>query len=279
MVSPARHDAIVVGLGAMGSAALRSLAARGVRPLGLDRHEPGHDRGSSHGRSRVIRQAYFEHPDYVPLLRESYERFDRLERDAGTRLLVRTGGLFAGDPGGEVFAGSRRAAEIHGIPHEVLDAAETAAQAREHLGVEAVEAHGDAAQACGLELRGVLGEQHAVGGERDVLDAGDGRQVADEVGEVGAQQRLAAGQPQFAHAEARREPREPHDLGEVEALAGGEEAVAVVEGVLRHAVRAAEVAAVHHRDAQVLQRTAERVLRRRCAAQGDEAMFRAAHHR
>ena len=66
---------------------------------------------------------------------------------------------------------------------------------------------------------------------------------------------------------------------EVEALAGGEEAVAVVEGVLRHAVRAAEVAAVHHRDAQVLQRTAERVLRRRCAAQGDEAMFRAAHHR
>ena len=78
-MKPERHEAIVVGLGAMGSAALRSLAARGIRALGLDRHEPGHDRGSSHGRSRVIRQAYFEHPDYVPLLREAYEGYERLE--------------------------------------------------------------------------------------------------------------------------------------------------------------------------------------------------------
>lgn len=126
MVKHERRDAIVVGLGAMGSAALRSLAARGLRPLGLERWEPGHDRGSSHGRSRVIRQAYFEHPDYVPLLREAYAGYERLEHDAGTRLLVRTGGLFAGDPGGEVVDGSRRAAEIHGIPHEILDARDVA---------------------------------------------------------------------------------------------------------------------------------------------------------
>jgi sarcosine oxidase len=121
-VKPERHEAIVVGLGAMGSAALRSLAARGVRALGLDRHEPGHDRGSSHGRSRVIRQAYFEHPDYVPLLREAYEGYERLGREVGERLLVRTGGLFAGAAGGEVVEGSRRAAERHGIAHEMLEA-------------------------------------------------------------------------------------------------------------------------------------------------------------
>jgi sarcosine oxidase len=126
MVKPERRDAIVVGLGAMGSAALRSLAGRGLRPLGLERWEPGHDRGSSHGRSRVIRQAYFEHTDYVPLLREAYAGYERLERDAGTRLLVRTGGLFAGDPAGEVVDGSRKAAEIHGIPHEILDARDVA---------------------------------------------------------------------------------------------------------------------------------------------------------
>jgi sarcosine oxidase len=125
-VRPERHEAIVVGLGAMGSAALRSLAGRGIRALGLDRHEPGHDRGSSHGRSRVIRQAYFEHPDYVPLLREAYEGYERLGREAGERLLVRTGGLFAGPADGEVVAGSRQAAERHAIPHELLDAREVA---------------------------------------------------------------------------------------------------------------------------------------------------------
>ena len=124
MVNSERYEAIVVGLGAMGSAALDALARRGVRGLGLDRHPPGHDRGSSHGRSRVIRQAYFEHPDYVPLLREAYEGYERLGRDCGETLLVRTGGLFAGDPGGEVVEGSRLAAERHGIPHERLDARE-----------------------------------------------------------------------------------------------------------------------------------------------------------
>jgi len=126
MVNPGFRDAIVVGLGAMGSAALLALARRGVRALGLDRHEPGHDFGSSHGRSRVIRQAYFEHPDYVPLLREAYEGYERLERDSGERLLVRTGGLFAGPEEGEVFAGSRLAAERHGIAHAVLAAGDVA---------------------------------------------------------------------------------------------------------------------------------------------------------
>ena len=79
-------ETIVVGLGAMGSCALAELARRGVRALGIDRFDPPHDRGSSHGGSRVIRLSYFEHPDYVPLLRRSYECFDRMSHDAGTTL-------------------------------------------------------------------------------------------------------------------------------------------------------------------------------------------------
>src|SRR5262245_62563660 len=73
-------DAIVLGTGGVGSAALSALASRGVRALGLDRFPPGHARGSSHGQSRMIRQAYFEHPDYVPLLLRSYTLWAELEQ-------------------------------------------------------------------------------------------------------------------------------------------------------------------------------------------------------
>ena len=76
-------DAIVVGLGAMGSNALAVLARRGKRVLGLDRFDPPHNFGSSHGGSRVIRLSYFEHPDYVPLLKRAYDAFDRLAQDSG----------------------------------------------------------------------------------------------------------------------------------------------------------------------------------------------------
>ena len=81
-----RSDVIVVGLGAMGSCALASLARRGVRALGIDRYDPPHDLGSSHSGSRVIRLSYFEHTDYVPLLRRAYEGFDRIAHDAVERL-------------------------------------------------------------------------------------------------------------------------------------------------------------------------------------------------
>jgi sarcosine oxidase len=67
----AHFDVVVCGLGAMGSAALHHLARRGKRVLGLERHSPGHDRGSSHGSTRIIRLGYFEHPSYVPLLRRA----------------------------------------------------------------------------------------------------------------------------------------------------------------------------------------------------------------
>lgn len=116
-------DAIVVGLGGMGSAAAAHLAARGRRVLGLEQFQPAHEQGSSHGRSRVIRLAYFEHPAYVPLLRRAYELWRTLESRTGRRLLQITGGLMIGSPESEVVAGSLRSALEHGLAHEMLDAA------------------------------------------------------------------------------------------------------------------------------------------------------------
>ena len=115
---------IVVGLGGMGSAAAAHTAARGQRVLGLEQFRPGHILGSSHGRSRVIRLAYFEHPAYVPLLRRAYELWRVLEANSGRRLLQMTGGLMIGSPNSEVVSGSLRSAREHDLEHEVLDAAE-----------------------------------------------------------------------------------------------------------------------------------------------------------
>ncbi|PYQ09287.1 MAG: N-methyl-L-tryptophan oxidase, partial [Acidobacteria bacterium] len=103
-------DVIVVGLGAMGSAAAWQLARRGRRVLGFDRFSPPHTMGSTHGRSRIIREAYFEHPGYVPLLRRAYECWAQLEQESGRRLLRQTGGLMAGPESGVLFAGARRSA-------------------------------------------------------------------------------------------------------------------------------------------------------------------------
>jgi sarcosine oxidase len=119
-------DVLVAGLGAMGAAAASALARRGVRVLGLDRFHPPHDRGSSHGESRVIRAAYFEHPLYVPLVRAAYDRWRSLESRSGKRLLVEVGVLLIGQPGSELLAGARTSAEEHGVPYEPLDAAQLA---------------------------------------------------------------------------------------------------------------------------------------------------------
>src|SRR5262245_55663131 len=118
------YDAIVVGLGAMGSAAASHLARRGQRVVGLEQFTPAHDRGSSHGRSRVTRQAYFENPAYVPLLERATELWRQLQRDSGRRLLQITGGLMLGPPEGVVVKGTLASARAHGLPHEVLEAAE-----------------------------------------------------------------------------------------------------------------------------------------------------------
>jgi sarcosine oxidase len=117
-----RYDVAVIGLGAMGSAALSTLARRGVRAIGIERFTPGHDRGSSHGETRVIRLGYMEHPSYVPLLTRTYELWRELEAASGRRLLHITGIAEIGPPDGMVVAGTLLASRTHGLPHEVLKA-------------------------------------------------------------------------------------------------------------------------------------------------------------
>ena len=119
-----RYDAIVIGLGGMGSASAYHLARRGRRVLGLEQFGLLHEQGSSHGLTRIIRLAYHEDPAYVPLLRRAYELWHDLEVTAGERLLVTTGSLEGGPEGGPMFTGALEAAETHDIPHEVLDGAE-----------------------------------------------------------------------------------------------------------------------------------------------------------
>ena len=108
----------------MGSAAAANAAARGKRVLGIEQFQAAHDQGSSHGRSRVIRLAYFEHPAYVPLLRRAYELWRRLEQQTGRTLLQITGGLMIGSIDSEVVAGSLRSAREHHLDHELLSAAD-----------------------------------------------------------------------------------------------------------------------------------------------------------
>lgn len=117
-------DVIVIGLGAMGSAAAYHLALRGQRVIGFDRFSPPHTQGSSHGQTRIIREAYFEDPSYVPLLQRAYELWDALEKTAGEPLLLPTGGLMLGPSNGIVFPGARLSAETHRLTHEILSAAE-----------------------------------------------------------------------------------------------------------------------------------------------------------
>ena len=121
MAKGSGYDVIVVGVGAMGSSACYHLAARGARVLGLDQFDIPHSRGSSHGQSRMIRMAYYEHPDYVPLLRRAYELWDQIESETGQKLLHITGGVYMGPPDGEVVAGSLQSARQHGLAHELLD--------------------------------------------------------------------------------------------------------------------------------------------------------------
>ena len=118
------YDAIVLGTGGVGSAALFHLARRGVKVLGVDRFATPHDRGSSHGQSRIIRQAYFEHPDYTPLLLESYRLWSELATHANRQLYSEVGVLQIGPPDGEVVPGVLRAAQAHGLEVEQLTPAE-----------------------------------------------------------------------------------------------------------------------------------------------------------
>lgn len=117
------YDVIVLGVGAMGSATLYHLARRGLRVLGLEQFDIPHELGSSHGVTRIIRLAYYEHPSYLPLLMRSYELWRELERGFGEQLLFITGSIDASGPNEMVFQGSLSSCREYNLPHEVLDGA------------------------------------------------------------------------------------------------------------------------------------------------------------
>lgn len=121
-----QYDVIVVGVGGMGSATLYNLAQRGKRVLGLERYDVPHAMGSSHGYTRIIRLAYYEHPSYVPLLKRAYELWDDIQRTAGEKLLYTTGSIDAGPAGSWVFNGSFQSCVEHDLPHELLSGKELA---------------------------------------------------------------------------------------------------------------------------------------------------------
>ena len=119
-----RFDVIVVGAGGIGTAAAAHLARRGASVLAVDRFPLGHSRGSSHGQTRLIRLAYYEHPDYVPLLRRARELWRDLERETATPLLTECGLLSSGPADGDVLVGTLRSAAAHGLAIEHLPARE-----------------------------------------------------------------------------------------------------------------------------------------------------------
>jgi sarcosine oxidase len=117
----AQFDVAVIGLGAMGSAALAFLSARGVKAIGIDAHFPAHTLGSSHGDSRLIRLGYFEDPSYVPLLQRAYGNWRALEARLRAEILTITGVLQIGAPDSKIVAGTRASCELHGLAYEELD--------------------------------------------------------------------------------------------------------------------------------------------------------------
>jgi sarcosine oxidase len=122
------HDVAVVGLGGMGSAILAHCAAHGASAVGIEQFEPAHDRGSSHGKTRMIRKAYFEDAAYVPLVLRAYELWRELERAAGDEILRITGVLSVGDESSKIIQGTRRAAGEHDLPVESLSQREVKAR-------------------------------------------------------------------------------------------------------------------------------------------------------
>ena len=192
------YDTIVIGAGGVGSAALYHLAIRGARVLGLDRFQPPHTHGSSHGQTRIIRQAYFEHPDYTPLVLEAYQLWQELENRTGQQLYQQTGVLQIGPPDGEVVGGVLLGAAQHNLRVEQFSA-----EAIERrwpvfrvpagmVGVlepqagflrveQCVQAHLDAAIAAGAELKSdaeVLGWQ---AGPPVLVDTAEAQYSADRL--------------------------------------------------------------------------------------------------
>jgi sarcosine oxidase len=119
-------DVIVLGLGAHGSSAAYHLSKNDIKVCGIDKFVPPHVFGSSHGESRIIRQAYHESPMYVPLVKDAYTLWNTLENISGKKLLLKTGGLILGNENGMVIKGARLSAETHNVPYEYLNSKEIA---------------------------------------------------------------------------------------------------------------------------------------------------------
>lgn len=165
-----REKVIIVGLGAMGSAAAYQLSRRNVDVLGLERWDIPHANGSSHGVSRIIRLPYYEDPAYVPLLRRAYQLWREIEADSGRELLVTTGSIDASPEDDPLFQGALASARQHELAHEVMTGVEVNARfpgyrlPAAHRAVHqrdgglvaserAIVAHVEAAQAHGAEIR------------------------------------------------------------------------------------------------------------------------------
>ncbi|HKT22880.1 MAG TPA: N-methyl-L-tryptophan oxidase [Nitrososphaerales archaeon] len=119
-----RWDAIVVGCGVMGASVTYNLASKGLKVLNVEKFGVNHENGSSHGKTRIIRLAYYEDPRYVPLLRRAFDLWRELESKAGKRLLLMTGGLMIGHEDGALVRGALKSARAHSLPHEVLSGSE-----------------------------------------------------------------------------------------------------------------------------------------------------------
>ena len=125
---PTSFDIIVIGVGSMGSSACYYLAKRGYKVLGLEQFDISHEFGSHAGQSRIIRKAYFEHPDYVPLLERAYRNWETLEWETDTQLYYETGLLYAGKPNNEIITGVERSAGLYNIDLDQMNIAAAADQ-------------------------------------------------------------------------------------------------------------------------------------------------------
>jgi len=203
-----QYDVIVAGLGAMGSASVDALTRPGPRGkkrrvLGIDRFSPPHGLGSSHGRTRIIREAYFEHPAYVPIVRRAFDLWRELERDAGRTLYTKTRGITLGPEDGMLVRGARASAEKFLVPHRVLSAAGVK---RNFPGLQPLDDMVGVVE----DRAGVLFPEHCIGAmlqraehagaelKRDEAvvaweDTGDGVRVRTRSGEYRAAQLVIAG--------------------------------------------------------------------------------------
>ena len=165
-----RYDVAIAGLGSMGSMAAWILASRGHRVIGFDRFRPPHAQSSHVGLSRIIREAYYEQPYYIPVVQRAYELWSELEQLSGASIYQRTGGLMLGEVASAIAGGAHRNADAHGVPFEVLSAEQVRRRfpqfnpPDDHIGVfeeragilapeRAIEAALGTAQKAGAELR------------------------------------------------------------------------------------------------------------------------------